>query len=67
MDLRNHGRTFAAIGPTPMSYEVMATDVFNTLQTLSIAECHIVGHSMVMHFHKLISNLLICSIQRVGW
>ena len=43
LDLRNHGRSFHA---DAMDYSLMATDVAETLEEMTIDECYLVGHSM---------------------
>jgi len=43
IDVRNHGRSFHKKG---MSYDELAQDVINLLDTLSIETCHLLGHSM---------------------
>ncbi len=62
MDLRNHGRTYTAAGAMTMSYDSMATDVFETLQGMSATECHIVGHSMVNKIHNFLSTYSLFTI-----
>ena len=43
VDLRNHGRSPHA---DEMTYQLMAQDVAETLETLGIDECYLLGHSM---------------------
>jgi esterase len=43
IDVRNHGNSFHQQG---MDYQVLAQDVICLLDELSIAHCHILGHSM---------------------
>lgn len=43
IDVRNHGNSFHQ---QDMSYDVLAQDVVNLLDKLSIEHCHILGHSM---------------------
>jgi esterase len=45
LDLRNHGKS-SDQGSLPMDYESMAKDVIQTLHSLKISQCHLVGHSL---------------------
>lgn len=45
MDARNHGRSVHEDNMV-MNYELMVGDLKETLMTLNIDECHIIGHSM---------------------
>ncbi|MEM9930096.1 MAG: alpha/beta fold hydrolase [Bacteroidota bacterium] len=67
LDLRNHGRSFHA---DAMDYSLMATDVAETLEELTIDECYLLGHSMggkvamqvALDYPELVRKLIVVDI-----
>lgn len=45
-DLRNHGKSSSTLGSLDMNYNLMASDVLGTMNSLGIKKAHIIGHSM---------------------
>jgi len=72
IDVRNHGNSFHQ---QDMDYQVLAQDVINLLDDLSIEHCHILGHSMggkiamkiALSFPERISKLIVADIAPVKY
>lgn len=72
IDVRNHGNSFHQQN---MDYEVLAQDVINLLDKLSIENCHILGHSMggkiamkiALTFPERINKLIVADIAPVKY
>jgi esterase len=72
IDVRNHGRSFHQ---QDMDYQVLAQDVINLLDTLSIESCHILGHSMggkiamkiALSFPERLNKLIVADIAPVKY
>lgn len=72
IDVRNHGNSFHQ---QDMDYQVLAKDVINLLDDLSIEHCHILGHSMggkiamkiALSFPERISKLIVADIAPVKY
>jgi len=72
IDVRNHGNSFHEQG---MDYQLLAQDVINLLNHLSIEQCHILGHSMggkiamkiALSFPERIKKLLIADIAPIQY
>lgn len=72
IDVRNHGSSFHQ---QDMDYQVLAQDVINLLDKLSIAHCHILGHSMggkiamkiALSFPERINKLIVADIAPVEY
>ena len=72
IDVRNHGNSFHQQN---MDYQVLAQDVINLLDTLSIEHCHILGHSMggkiamkiALSFPERINKLIVADIAPVEY
>ncbi|MDX2367816.1 MAG: alpha/beta fold hydrolase [Colwellia sp.] len=72
IDVRNHGNSFHQ---QDMDYQVLAQDVINLLDDLSIEHCHILGHSMggkiamkiALSFPERINKLIVADIAPVKY
>lgn len=72
IDVRNHGNSFHQKN---MDYQVLAQDVINLLDQLSIEHCHILGHSMggkiamkiALSFPERVSKLIVADIAPVKY
>jgi len=72
IDVRNHGNSFHQQN---MDYQVLAQDVINLLDKLSIKNCHILGHSMggkiamkiALSFPERINKLIVADIAPVKY
>lgn len=72
IDVRNHGNSFHQQN---MDYQVLAQDVINLLDKLSIEHCHILGHSMggkiamkvALSFPERVNKLIIADIAPVKY
>lgn len=72
VDVRNHGSSFHQQN---MDYQVLAQDVVNLLDALSIDSCHILGHSMggkiamkiALSFPERVNKLIIADIAPVEY
>ena len=72
IDVRNHGNSFHQQN---MDYQVLAQDVINLLDALSIERCHILGHSMggkiamkiAISFPERINKLIVADISPVKY
>jgi len=72
IDVRNHGNSFHQQG---MDYQVLAQDVINLLDELSIEHCHILGHSMggkiamkiALSFPERVNKLIVADIAPVKY
>jgi len=72
IDVRNHGKSFHQ---EDMNYQVLAQDVVNLLDKLSIEQCHILGHSMggkiamkiALSYPKRLNKLIVADIAPVKY
>ncbi len=72
IDVRNHGNSFHQQN---MDYQVLAQDVINLLDKLSIKNCHILGHSMggkiamkiALSFPERINKLIVADIAPIKY
>jgi len=72
IDVRNHGSSFHQ---QDMDYQVLAQDVINLLDMLSIEHCHILGHSMggkiamkiALSFPQRVNKLIVADIAPVKY
>ena len=72
IDVRNHGNSFHQ---QDMDYQVLAQDVIDLLDDLSIEHCHILGHSMggkiamkiALSFPERIDKLIVADIAPVKY
>jgi esterase len=72
VDVRNHGSSFHKEN---MDYQVLAQDVINLLDNLSINDCHLLGHSMggkiamkiALSFPDRVRKLIIADIAPVKY
>jgi esterase len=72
IDVRNHGNSFHQEN---MDYQVLAQDVINLLDKLSIVHCHILGHSMggkiamkiALSFPERVNKLIVADIAPVKY
>lgn len=72
IDVRNHGNSFHQ---QDMDYQVLAQDVINLLDKLSIEHCHILGHSMggkiamkiAISFPERLNKLIVADIAPVKY
>ncbi|WP_114327100.1 alpha/beta fold hydrolase [Candidatus Colwellia aromaticivorans] len=72
IDVRNHGNSFHQQN---MDYQVLAQDVINLLDKLSIENCHILGHSMggkiamkiALLFPERLNKLIVADIAPVKY
>ncbi|MCP4391581.1 MAG: alpha/beta fold hydrolase [Gammaproteobacteria bacterium] len=72
VDLRNHGESFHS---DDMNYPVMADDVATLLQSLNLANCNMLGHSMggkvamtlAVNYPVLLDRLVVADIAPVSY
>lgn len=72
IDVRNHGNSFHQ---QEMDYQVLAQDVINLMDKLSIENCHILGHSMggkiamkiALSFPERLNKLIVADIAPVEY
>ena len=72
VDVRNHGSSFHKQN---MDYQVLAQDIINLLDNLSIESCHILGHSMggkiamkvALSFPERVNKLIVADIAPVKY
>jgi len=72
VDVRNHGSSFHKEN---MDYQVLAQDVINLLDDLSISYCHLLGHSMggkiamkvALSFPERVKKLIVADIAPVKY